>query len=159
MNSTWMKNKMTWLYIALAVLLLITGVVVYKAVFSTSTQVPAEEEEVVEILPEVDASVVVDITRSKVKDNTVALSISGLDNKYASLSYELSYDSQGIVQGVTSAPLDISGKDIFVRDDIYLGTCSRNVCKPHPGVEKISAVIVFTAEDGARSQFTKEYEL
>lgn len=154
-----MKNKMTYLYIGLAVLLLITGVVVYKAVFAPSVTVPAEEEEIVEILPEVDASVVVEITRSKVKDNTVVLSIEGLAGTYATLSYELSYDSQGIVQGVTSAPLDISNKDSFVRDDIYLGTCSRNVCKPHPGVEKISAVIVFTASDGTRSQFSKEHEL
>jgi hypothetical protein len=155
-----MKNKMTWLYVGLAVLLLITGIVVYKAIFAPKATISeVEEEEMIESLPEADASIEVDITRSKTKDNTVVLSIEGLDSKYESLSYELSYDSQGIVQGVTSAPLDISGKDEFVRDDIYLGTCSRNVCKPHPGVSKISAVIVFTDADGKKSQFSKEYEL
>jgi hypothetical protein len=154
-----MKNKMMWLYVGLAALLLITGVVVYKAVFAPKAPVAEIEEEMIESLPQADASIDVSITRSKVKDNTVVLSVEGLAGKYESLSYELSYDSQGIVQGVTSAPLDISGKEDFVRDDIYLGTCSRNVCKPHPGVKKISAVIVFTAEDGTKSQFSKEYEL
>ncbi len=154
-----MKNKMTWLYIGLAVLLLITGVVVYKAAFTPKAPPPTEEEEILETLPVADESIIVELTKSRVKDNTVVLRISGLASKYSALSYELSYETQGIVQGVTSAPIDITGKDTFVRDDIYLGTCSRNVCKPHVGVKKISAVIVFTAVDGSRSQFSKEYEL
>lgn len=154
-----MKNKMMFLYVGLAALLLLTGVLVYKSAFSSKTAVPATEEEVVESLQPADASITVELTKSRVKDNTVVLSVSGLASKYSMLSYELSYETQGIVQGVTSAPVDISGKDAFVRDDIYLGTCSRNVCKPHTGVKKISAVIVFTATEGSRSQFSKEYEL
>lgn len=153
-----MKNTKL-LFGGLALLLVVTGVLVYKAAFSQKAPVPAEEEEIVEVLPPSDESITVDITKSKVKDNTVVLSVAGLSSKYTKLSYELSYETQGIVQGVTSAPIDITGKDSFIRDDIYLGTCSRNVCKPHTGVSKITAVIVFTAEDGKKSQFSKEYEL
>ncbi len=155
-----MKVKTPVLAAILGVLLLITGIVAYKAAFGSKPQVqPVDQEEEVISLPPADASIMVDITKSKVKDNTVVLSVSALDSKYTKLSYELSYETQGIVQGVTSAPLDISGKDEFVRDDIYLGTCSRNVCKPHPGVTKISAVIIFTDTDGKKSQFTGEFEL
>lgn len=154
-----MKNKLTFIYIGLAVLLLITGVLVYKAAFSPKAPPSTEEEEVVESLLPADASISVDVTKSKVKDNTVVLTVNGLGGKYTMLSYELSYETQGIVQGVTSAPIDITAKDTFVRDDIYLGTCSRNVCKPHTGVKKISAVIVFTDASGQKSQFSKDYTL
>ncbi len=154
-----MKKNPMMLVGVLAVLLVVAGFVVFKAVFSPKAPAPVVEEEVIESLAPADASISVDIAKSKVKDNTVVLSVDGLASKYSKLSYELSYETQGIVQGVTSAPLDISGKDDFVRDDIYLGTCSRNVCKPHPGVTKIAAVLIFTDADGAKSQFTGEFEL
>lgn len=154
-----MKQNMKLLYASLAVLLLITGIVVYKVAFASKAAPVVEEEEIIESLAPADESILVELTKSKVKDNTVVLAISGLASSYSALSYELSYETQGIVQGVTSAPLDISGKTTFTRDDIYLGTCSRNVCKPHPGVSKITAVLVFTATDGTRTQFSKEYDL
>ena len=48
MNPT-MNPKMKWLYVSLAVLLLLTGVVVYKAVSGSRTApAPAEEEEILE---------------------------------------------------------------------------------------------------------------
>ena len=159
MNPT-MNPKMKWLYVSLAVLLLLTGVVVYKAVSGSRTApAPAEEEEILEALPQADAAVTVEAVKSKVKDNTVVLTVNGLGGNYAMLSYELSYESQGIVQGVTSQPIDISGKDSFIRDDIYLGTCSRNVCRPHAGVTEVAVVIAFTDTDGKRSQFSQEYAL
>ncbi len=142
----------------LAVLLIGTGVLVYNVV-STSKQQPVVEEEPIETLPTADASVTVEVTKSKVKDNTIVLSVSGLGAKYSSIAYEISYDSQGVTQGVTSKPLDVSGKDSFVRDDIYLGTCSRNVCRPHPGVRAVSLILVLTDTSGQKSQFSKEYEL
>lgn len=151
-----MNKKM--LFGVLAVLLLGTGVLVYKVVL-TPKQPPVVEEELIETLPEADASIEVDVTRSKVKDNTIVLSVSGLGGKYSSIAYEISYDSQGVTQGVTSRPLDVAGKDSFVRDDIYLGTCSRNVCRPHTGVTAVSLTLVLTDTSSQRSQFSKEYEL
>jgi len=155
-----MKNKMTWLYIGLAVLVLITGVVVYKAVFGQSAVVPVEEEEIVEVLPPVDESVVVEVALSKSKPNTVIVTASGLASKYASVAYELTYESEGLIKGVNSGskPIETAGKDTFERE-IYLGTCSRNVCKPDVGVTEVAVVLEFTGTDGKRSQFSKEYEL
>lgn len=153
-------NKKTGIIVGgLTILLIVTGVVVYKAVFSTKPATQVVEEIPVESLPPVDASITVDVTKSKVKDNTIVLSVSGLASKYTSISYELSYETQGIVQGVTSKPLDVTGKDTFVRDDIYLGTCSRNVCRPHLGVKKVSVTLAFTDTSGKQSQFSKDYEL
>lgn len=141
----------------LVLLLFITGAVVYTAVFS---QKPAVVEEVVdEPLPPADATISVEIIKSKSKDNTLVLTVSGLGSKYATLAYEISYETQGVVQGVTSQPLILTGKDTFVRDDIYLGTCSGKVCKPHPGVKKVSVVIEFTDSTGQKTQFSKDYEL
>ena len=142
----------------LAVLLLGTGVLVYKVV-STPKQQPIVEEEPIETLPATDASILVDVAKSKVKGNTIVLSISGLGGTYSSVAYEISYDSQGVTQGVTSKPLDVAGKDSFVHDDIYLGTCSRNVCLPHPGVTSVSVILVFADASGQKSQFSKEYSL
>ena len=150
------KNVVIGIFIVLAA---ISGVVAYKTVLSPKPAKPVVEEQPQESLPLVDASVQVDVAKSKTKDNTVVLSVSGLASRYTLIRYELSYDSQGITQGVTSKPLDVSGKDSFVRDDIYLGTCSRNVCRPHLGVKKVSVVLEFTDTSGKKSQFSKDYTL
>ncbi len=145
----------------LAVLLLITGVVVYKVGFSAkSRSIASEEEEQSELLPQVDESVIVEVTKSKSKDNTVTLRVKGLARKMASVAYELTYESEGLIKGVNSGskPIDVADQDAFERE-IYLGTCSKNVCKPDVGVSKVSVVLEFTAADGRKSQFSKEYEL
>jgi hypothetical protein len=155
-----MKNKALIIGLVLVVLLGVTGFVVYKAVFSNAPKTVVKEEEVVDVLPPVDASVVVTVAKSKTADNTVAMSATGLAGKMVSVAYELTYDSQGLIKGVNSGskPTDVTGKDTFERE-IYLGTCSRNVCKPDVGVTKVSIVLEFTDKDGKKSQFTKDYDL
>lgn len=146
---------------AAAVVLLGTGFVLYKS-WTPVVNIAQKTEELVkpsETIEPIDPSIDVTITKSKVKDNTVVLSLKGLGGKVLMVAYELSYDSQGIVQGVTSKPLDVSGKDSFVRDDIYLGTCSRNVCRPHPGVKSVSVVLEVTNANGTKSQFSKDFPL
>ena len=153
-----MKNKNVIIALVIVVILL-GGLLVFKS-FSKPKVPPAVVEETpIEDIEPLDPAIVVAVTKSRVKDNTVVLSISGLESKYTAVSYELSYESQSIVQGVTSKPLDVSGKDSFVRDDIYLGTCSRNVCRPHAGVKKISVALEFTSLSGKKSQFSKDYDL
>jgi len=154
-----MKNKMMYLYIGLAVLLIITGVVVYKAVAPSSDPVVVEEE-LTELLPVADSSIVVSAAFSKVKDNTVVLTVSALGSKYTTVGYELTYDSQGLIKGVNSGskPIEVAGQDGFTRE-VYLGTCSRNVCKADTGVEKISVVLEFTNTAGKKSQFSKDFDL
>lgn len=154
-----MKNKMTYLYIGLAVLLIVTGVVVYKAVAPSNESAPVEEE-VMEVLPTADASIVVGATFSKAKDNTVVLSVRALGSKYTTVGYELTYDSQGLIKGVNSGskPIEVAGKDSFERE-VYLGTCSRNVCKPDTGVSKVSVVLEFIDTEGNKTQFSKDFDL
>lgn len=154
-----MTNKKNLLYVGLAALLLVSGVVVYKTATTPKTPEVVEEEEV-EVLPQVDASIQVSITESRAKANTIILAVSGLGSKYKSVAYEITYDSQGLIKGVNSGskPIDVAGEDGFERE-VYLGTCSRNVCKPDAGVTAVSVVLEFTDTTGKRSQYSNEFEL
>lgn len=127
---------------------------------SSETQSPVKQEEQEEVVEQVDESVDVTVTWSKTKDNTVVMVAKGLGGKYTSVGYELQYDSGGVGKGVTSGskPIDVTGQDTFERE-IYLGTCSKNVCKPDPGVTKVSVVLEFTGVNGKKSQFSKDYDL
>ena len=155
-----MKNKMMVLAGVLVIFLVGTGVVVYNVVFAPKQVQKVAEEPPPEILPSVDASVTVDVTKSKTQNNAVVILVNGLGGKMVSVAYELTYDSQGLIKGVNSGskPIDVSGKDSFERE-IYLGTCSRNVCKPDAGVTKVSVVLQFTDAAGQKSQFIKDYDL
>ncbi len=151
-----MKKKLLPIIIAVvAITAIILGFVLSKKSSPAKEEVVVEEEQ----LAVADSSIVADVSWSKIKDNTIVLSISGLKNSYSKVAYEVSYETQGVVQGVTTKPLDIAGKDTFIRDDIYLGTCSRNVCKPHTGVKKVSLVLEFTDTSGKKSQLTKDFDL
>jgi len=155
-----MKPKMIWIYIGLVILAVITGWVVYRVVSPAKPVTEVVEEEVEPTPPPADSSLVVSLTKSRVKDNTVVVEISKLAGKYQSLAYELTYDSQGLIKGVNSGskPIELAGKDTFERE-IYLGTCSRNVCKPDTGVKQVSLALEFIDLTGQKSQFSKDYEL
>lgn len=154
-----MKNKMIWLFGGLVVLLVGTGIVVYKAVLAPKPPQASQEAPVAETLPTVDASVSVAVTKAT-RANTVVLTVASLGSKYSTLSYEFSYESLGLIKGVNSGskPIDVSGKDSFSRE-IYLGTCSKNDCKPDPGVSKVTVNLVFTDSAGKQSQFSKDFNL
>lgn len=153
-----MKNKILMVYIGLAVVLLATGVAVYKVAFAP-VPVAVEEEIDTISLPEVDSAVSVAL-ESAAKANAVVLKVTGLAGKYASIGYEFSYESKGLVKGVNSGskPLDVAGQDGFDRE-VYLGTCSRNVCTPDAGVTKVTVVLQFTDTAGKQSQFSKDFDL
>lgn len=153
-------NKMKLLYGGLAVLLLITGFVVYRVLAPANPPAPVQEEEVTELIPQADPSIAVNLTLSKAKPNTVILKVSNLVSKYTSVGYELTYDSQGLIKGVNSGskPIEVASQDGFDRE-VYLGTCSRNVCKPDLGVTKVSIALEFTDTAGKKSQFSKDIDL
>ena len=111
-------------------------------------------------LPAADSSIQAELSLSPAKANTVLLKISGLGNNIKELSYEFTYDSEGLIKGVNSGsqPLSTEGKDIFERE-IYLGTCSKNVCNPDKDVKSVSVDIIFTDNDGEKSQLTKNFTL
>ncbi len=142
--------------IALAI---IGGFLVMKNSKPAPKPVETVEEVVEDVVTEADSSIEVKLTKSTAKANTMVLEVANLKNGYQKVSYELSYDTEGVIQGVTSRPVDVAGTDTFTRDDIYLGTCSKNVCRPHTGVKKITLVLEFTATDGKKSQLTKDVEI
>ena len=156
-----MKGKTIALIVGgLVLLLVITGVVVYKAVFSggpATTQTDTNEQETT--LPPVDSSIVVDLVKSSTP-NAVVIKVKGLAGKMSTVAYELTYESKGLIKGVNSGskPLEVAGKDDLDRE-IYLGTCSRNVCTPDVGVTKVSVALIFTDTSGKQTQFSKEYTL
>lgn len=145
----------------IVLVVVIGGIFTAKAMFAPKqSQVVTEEESEMETIPEVDASVIVAVSESKSKPNTVIINVTGMDGKMAKVAYELTYESEGLIKGVNSGskPIEVEGEDGFERE-VYLGTCSRNVCKPDVGVTKVSVVLEFTDTEGARSQFSKEFEL
>jgi len=158
-----LKKKNPLLFVVPGVIvLLIIGLVGFRMISqkkTTATPVKEEEQIKEDILP-LDDSVKVELTKSNVKDNTVIIAISGLASRFFSVGYELQYESGGVGKGVTSGskPLDVSGQDTFERD-IYLGTCSKNVCKPDLGVTKVSLVLEFTSTSNTKYQFSKDFNL
>jgi len=89
-----MKNKALIIALVLVVLLGGTGFAVYKVLVPGTSKTVVTEEEIVEILPPVDASVIVDVVKSKTAADTVIMSATGLAGKMVSVAYELTYDSQ-----------------------------------------------------------------
>jgi len=157
--NMFVAHKMKFLFGGLALLLVVTGLIVYKAVAPAEDVVPVEEE-ITELVPAADPAIVVGAAFSKAKDNTVVLTVSALGAKYTTVGYELTYDSQGLIKGVNSGskPVEVAGQDGFERE-VYLGTCSRNVCKPDLGVTKVTVVMEFIDTAGQKSQFSKDFDL
>ena len=149
-------------FLLVAFVLLCTAGIVWYVVLrgQGTTALPVVEEVAQESFEPLDPTVTVMVAKSRNRDNTVVLSVNGLSAKFEALSYELTYESQGLVKGVNSGskPLAVAGKDAFQRE-VYLGTCSRNVCKPDGGVKSVSVVLEFTNASGKKSQFSKEYDL
>ncbi len=152
-----MKKRMPIIVGIIIITSLVVGYVAAKNIAGRKAPAVVVEEPVEE-LPPADASIMVDVVKSKTQANAVLLSVKGMAGKMKTVAYELTYDSQGITQGVSAKPVEVDGKDAFERE-IYLGTCSRNVCRPHPGVTKVSVTLLFTDLVGKKSQFSKEYPL
>lgn len=158
-----MRNNKLVAYGIILFFAVASGFGIYKILGNSSKQdsVASHEEEVTsDTIEPLDPSIIVQAKKSRTKDHTVVLSISGLGGNVKSIAYELTYDSQGLIKGVNSGSktIDVSGQDSFERE-VYLGTCSRNVCKPDQGVEKVSVVLEFTNSSSKKSQFSKEYDL
>lgn len=153
-------NKTTIFAGILVVFVAVTAVVAYKSIFRAKAPQVITEDQPKQDEAQVDASVGVQVVKSPIKANTVLLQVSGLRGKYATVAYELTYESQGLIKGVNSGskPIDVEGKDAFERE-VYLGTCSKNDCKPDVGVKKISVSLEFTDTAGKKSQFSKDYDL
>lgn len=108
---------------------------------------------------ETNTEVEVTIEKSN-KANTILLVVNKLSKKYSGIEYEITYDSEGLIKGVNSGsqPIDVMDQETFEKE-VYLGTCSRNVCKADAGVNAVSVVIQFIDSQGKKSQFTQDFPL
>lgn len=158
-----MKKSPSVLPIILVVGLVIAGAGV--AFVATRPKSPAKQQQsndssiVDESLPQ-NKEITVTLVKSKTKDNTVVLSLGTLAKKYQGVAYELTYDSNGILKGVNSGskPVDVTNLETYEKE-VYLGTCSKNVCKPDAGVTKVSVALEMTDSSGQKSQFSQDYPL
>lgn len=77
----------------------------------------------------------------------LSLSVTKIDDKAASLEYELVYNTdKGILQGVPGS-VDLEGKSGLTRD-LTLGTCSSGVCRYDKGVKDINLTIRLRNDKG-----------
>jgi hypothetical protein len=137
------------------------GYGVYRYLSAGNTQNASQDGQEKELaLPPIDSSVIVTVKAHPTENHTTIMKVTGLDNRYAAIEYDFEYDSNGRILGVNSGtkPLDITGQQEFTRD-IYLGTCSKNVCKPDTGVTKVTVTMKLTSTDGKKSQFSGDFNL
>ena len=89
-----MNKKIAIIIGVLVLLLVVTGVVVYKAVFSGSPVAVTQTSNNITTtpLPPVDSSISVDLIKSATAGNTVSISVKGMENRMVSIAYELTYD-------------------------------------------------------------------
>lgn len=111
------------------------------------------------IIPEADSSLVLQVVKSSKEDNSVDISVKGLRD-ITGLEYELSYETQGQIQGVNNGnkPLDVTGKETFERT-IYLGTQSSGKKTPHKGVTEVQVTMRFTNSSGQKTQRSASFPL
>ncbi|MBI4137505.1 hypothetical protein HY469_05590 [Candidatus Roizmanbacteria bacterium] len=87
----------------------------------------------------------------------VDITISGLDGRFESVEYELSYDTDKGPKGVIGE-IQSAGEDEVEREE-RLGTCSTGgKCTDHTGVENFKLFLKFHTEDGETFIFEKEFD-
>lgn len=155
-------KKPILIFVVVFVVLLGGGVLLVRSLGSSQSEQKVEEKPesgfIAETVPE-NTEVSLDIADAA-EANTILLKVGNLQSKYTGIGYEVTYETEGTFQGVNSGskPIDVTGKDEFTRD-VYLGTCSKNVCKPHTGVKEVSIVMQFTDADGQKTQLNKTFPL
>jgi len=93
------------------------------------------------------------IIRPSLRADRKALSVSFSNLQTASsISYELTYDSNGITQGVIGT-ITPSGQTIATRELLF-GTCSKNVCTYHTNITGMKFVVTSTHTSGIKIRKT-----
>lgn len=70
-------------------------------------------------------------------------------NKANSVTYTLMYQSSGVDQGV-SGTLDSSNGNSLTRE-LYFGTCSSGVCRPHGGLSNMKLEVTTELTNGKKT--------
>ncbi len=109
------------------------------------------------VIPTVDTSVKIDLTRS-INGKEVKLLIKEIPQGTKMIDYELAYNTaaQGL-QGVLGT-INLEKGETGYEKEITLGTCSAGKCVYHQVVGKIKLSLKFSGDYGEKV-FEKEYEI
>lgn len=109
-----------------------------------------------ELIPTVDASVLVSLTAQNRK-REVVLKIKGILNGTQQVEYELSYQTTNDIPKGVIGTIDIENEKEIERK-ITLGTCSAGKCVYDEGVERIKVYLKFSGDYGSQL-FDKEFTI
>jgi len=150
--NTLLKNKQALVVVLILVVLGVGGYMLTRGNSDTDDAMRKDSTlPGVEVVPTVDASVKVDLTTDKLKQNAT-LTVDNYPTGTKSIEYELSYDA--LVEG-EYVPKGVIGdadvtKGTMIEKKITLGTCSSGTCKYDQGVKSIHALVRFTGSYGAQ---------
>jgi hypothetical protein len=85
--------------------------------------------------------------------NSIIVSFKNLSS-VSNVSYELSYNANGISQGAAGSFLPAGSTD---SRDLYFGTCSKGVCTPHTNITNAELLVVIKTTQGKTN--TKLYRV
>lgn len=142
------RNQLIIAAVVIAVLL-IGGIFFLSTRSSSKTDTSNESE--LETIPTVDASVKVNLERTK--PYAVKLTVKGLPAGTKEIYYELSYETkeQGLQGTFTTEPLKVKPGQSSFEKDIELRTCSAGgACTNHDVVGAVSVQIKFSGDYGER---------
>lgn len=151
-----LKNKKVLIAGAI-VLVLVVGTFVFISVNKARQNQALEVLENEEVIPTVDASVIVSL-RTAAGKREVELTVKGIPKGTRSVEYELSYDAEG--QGPQGAigTVELKRQESSLSKSITLGTCSSGTCVYHRVLGKVRLALIFDGNYGQRL-FEKEYDL
>ncbi len=165
-----LKNKKV-LAIGVVVFLAVLSIVYFVVSNQSKNKEALEALENEEVIPTVDASVIVNLRPAK-KSGEVTLTVKNAPNGTKSIDYELTYDALSTEGTGENVPQGAIGKCYNTKDTrdwtckqqaesgeaITLGTCSSGACVYHKVVGPIKVTLGFEGSYGKKI-FEKEYDL
>lgn len=162
-----MNNKKTIAVVAIAVILLLSGILVFNSRKSKNQSLESLPTQ--NILPTVDSSVEVEL-KSSTKKGEAILTIKNAPSGTKSIEYTISYDAESMEGEGGPVPQGAIGKCTETRGvwlcgepseagrKIVLGTCSSGVCRYHKIIGNVQVSLKFSGTYGEKI-FEKGYEL
>jgi len=83
--------------------------------------------------------------------NSIIVNFTNLESVMR-INYELTYDANGISQGVTGSIVPAGATD---SRDLYFGTCSKGVCTPHTNIQNAQLLVQTKLSSG--QTYSKRY--
>jgi len=90
--------------------------------------------------------------------NAVILEISKL-NGINKVSYEMIYQTKTQQEGTLGTPIVLKSGETSIKRELLFGTCSKNVCRYHEGVESGSLSIKFAKIEGPQDEWRADFKI